>query len=39
VADARAAWAGSVELVGVGGLLEGVRRGEEWVAAHLGRPL
>ena len=39
VAGARAALAGGVELVGVGGLLRGVRRGAEWVAAHLGRDL
>jgi hypothetical protein len=36
VAGARAALAGGVELVGVGGLLGGVMRGAEWIAAHPG---
>jgi hypothetical protein len=31
--------AGGVELTGVGGSLGGVRRGAEWVVAHLGRAL
>jgi hypothetical protein len=39
VAAARAARAGGVELIGVRVLLGGVRRGAEWIAAHLGRDL
>ena len=36
VAGTRAAWAGGVELTGVGNLLGEVRWGAEWFAAHLG---
>lgn len=33
------AQAGGVEVAGVGGLFGGVRRGAEWVAAHMERAL
>ena len=39
LAGAQAAQAGGVEVAGVGGLFGGVRRGAEWVAAHMERAL